>query len=382
MYSVSDHGIIISDRVRIEAYAEALRRAIKPGCCVADIGTGSGIFAFLACQAGARRVYAIEPEDSIQLARSIAKENGFADRIEFIQDFSTRVTLPERVDVIVSDMRDILPPYQHHFLALQDARRRFLAPNGILIPQSDTMWAAVAEAPETYSRHIGPWESNPYHLATESARHLVANSWEKARIAAESLLTEPQEWARLDYSTLDRTDVKGSVSWKVKRRGTGHGITVWFDTVLADGVGFSNAPDASPVCYANAFFFWEKAIPLAEGDLVSAEIQADLVGGDYLWQWKTTIQSGNNSHHTISKFDQATFYDRFPSPQVLRKAASDYSPSLSVEGEIYRYALSLMDGRNSVEQIARRLAERFPEQIVNWQDAMTRAGAISCQYGR
>src|SRR5687768_12813489 len=109
MYSISSYGKMIADSIRTQAYASAIGRAIKPDSVVLDIGTGIGIFAMLACQFGARRVYAIEPDDAIQVARETAAANGFADRIEFIQGLSTRIALPERVDVIVSDLRGVLP---------------------------------------------------------------------------------------------------------------------------------------------------------------------------------------------------------------------------------------------------------------------------------
>lgn len=49
MYSLSGYGDMIADRVRIEAFAQALRGAIRPGAVVMDIGTGPGIMAVLAC---------------------------------------------------------------------------------------------------------------------------------------------------------------------------------------------------------------------------------------------------------------------------------------------------------------------------------------------
>lgn len=81
VYTVTDHRRIVGDQGRVEAYAQALRRATRPGSVVADIGTGTGIMALLACRAGARRVYAIEPDDIIQVARALAQDNGLADRI-------------------------------------------------------------------------------------------------------------------------------------------------------------------------------------------------------------------------------------------------------------------------------------------------------------
>src|SRR5580765_20177 len=102
MYRVVDYGDMIADAVRMDAFVAALRGAVTPGCVVVDIGTGTGIFALLACSLGARRVYAIERNDTIEVARTIAAANGLSDRIEFRQALSTAVTLPEPADVIVA----------------------------------------------------------------------------------------------------------------------------------------------------------------------------------------------------------------------------------------------------------------------------------------
>src|SRR5690606_34435231 len=113
-YSVGDYGRMIADKVRIKAYIKALRQAIKPGAVVVDIGTGTGFFALLACQFGARHVYAIEPSHAIHVARELAEINGFSERITFIQNISSRVTLPARGDIIISDLRGVLPLHAHH----------------------------------------------------------------------------------------------------------------------------------------------------------------------------------------------------------------------------------------------------------------------------
>src|SRR5450631_1767928 len=120
MYSLSGYGNMIADRIRIEAFMQTLRIAIRPGAVVMDIGTGPGIMAVLACQLGAKRVYAIEPSEVIQAAREIAAANHCADKIEFFEDLSTKVTIPVRVDVIVSDLRGVLPLFEHHIPSIVD----------------------------------------------------------------------------------------------------------------------------------------------------------------------------------------------------------------------------------------------------------------------
>src|SRR5258708_17364372 len=109
MYSLDAYGSMIADRVRVGVYAQALRKTVREGSVVVEIGTGPGIFAVLACQLGASWVYAIEPSEIIQVAREVATPNGCADKIVFYEGPSNAVTLPPRRDVALSDLRDVLP---------------------------------------------------------------------------------------------------------------------------------------------------------------------------------------------------------------------------------------------------------------------------------
>jgi predicted RNA methylase len=261
LYSLSGYGSMIADHVRIEAYTEALRRNVRQGSVVLDIGTGPGIFAVLACQLGASRVYALELDNIIQVARDLAAANGCADRIEFIQDISTRVTLPERADVMISDLRGVLPFFQRHIPSITDARRRLLAPGGILIPRRDTVWVAVVEAPLHYGSVVDVWEHNLLDQNLRPARELAVNNIQKMRLKAEQLMTRPQLWATLDYATIADTDAQGELQWAVDRAGIGHGIVVWFDAELADGVGFSCSIDTPDGIYGSLFFPWRQPSP-------------------------------------------------------------------------------------------------------------------------
>jgi len=54
MYSLRSYGNMIADKGRTGPYVDALRRAVKPGSVVVDIGTGAGVLAFMACRFGAR----------------------------------------------------------------------------------------------------------------------------------------------------------------------------------------------------------------------------------------------------------------------------------------------------------------------------------------
>src|SRR6266851_2849998 len=150
MYSLETYGSMMADRVRLTAYREALRRAVRPGAVVADIGCGGGIFSLMACRAGARRVFAMETDPIIAVAREAAAAHGFLDRIVFLAGNSARLEIPERADVVVSDVRGVLPHFGRSMATIMDARKRFLAPGGAIIPQQDSVWAALSRASSFY----------------------------------------------------------------------------------------------------------------------------------------------------------------------------------------------------------------------------------------
>ena len=382
MYSVSAYGAMLADEARMEPYVEAMRRSVGPGDVVIDLGAGTGIFALLACQAGARKVYAIEPNAAIHVARQIAADNGFADRIEFIQDFSTKITLPEKAHVIFSDLRGRLPLYNGHLKTLTDAQQRLLAPGGILIPQRDTLWAAVVAAPELYEPYAGPWEQHNRGFKMQRARHVVINSWGAGKVAPDQLLVEPRVWAEIDYTAIEQTSFHSTLEWRVGQSGmagAAHGFCLWFDALLCEGVVFSNAPGKTAQVYGSAFFPWTTPVELADGDRVKIELRADLVDDDYQWSWKTAVLAENEIK---ADFSQSTFFGAVHSPAQLRKQASNYVPALSEEGEIAQFILSLMNGVRSQEEIVMDLLHRYPRRFADSRQALTHIAALSNQYSR
>lgn len=378
-YTLHGHGLMIADRVRMDAYQAALERTVRPGCVVLDIGTGTGLMAMLAARLGARRVYAVEPGDSIHLARAAARDSGLADRIEFIQDVSTRVELPERADVIVSDLRGVLPVFQQHVHSLADARERLLAPGGVLIPRADTLRAGPVEAEADWRGFTAPWTEHARGLDLSAPRRAVLNSWSKARIQPEQLLAEPRTWAVLEYGTRREPDVGGTLAWTVERDATAHGLAVWFHADLVDGIGFTTGPEGPDIIYGSGFFPWLEPVPLRRGDAVEVDLQARLVGSDHVWVWNTVVRRADGSR---VEFRQSTFLSQPSTPRDLRKRAHGFVPALDEDGRIDAAVLGMMDGAATLEQIARGLQRRFPERFRTWEEALSRVGRLSQAYAR
>ncbi|HEU4510765.1 MAG TPA: 50S ribosomal protein L11 methyltransferase [Pyrinomonadaceae bacterium] len=319
MYSLHFYGRMIAGGPRMDAYAAALHHTIKPDSVVMDLGCGPGVFALLACKLGARRVYAVEPESVIAIAREAAAANGYADQIEFFEEFSTRINLPEPATIIVSDLRGVLPWFQQHIPAIIDARQRLLARGGTLIPRRDVLWAAVVESANAYEEIVGPWEGNGFDLDLSAGTRRVTNTWRKTRIEPAELLTDPICWTTIDYYEVNSPDIRAEISWRAGRKGSAHGIAVWFDTVLVDGIGFSNHPNEPELIYGNGLFPFVKPVEVMEGERISVRLTAKMVEDNYVWCWDTDVFSRDDETRPKVSFKQSTFFGVPLSAEKLRE---------------------------------------------------------------
>ncbi len=314
-YSLFAFGGMIGpgSQIRVKAYAEALRRTIVPEqSVVLEIGTGAGFFALLAAKFGAQHVYAIDSSPSVHVGQELAVANGVDDRITFMQKLSTQTHLPERVNIIVSDIRGALPWLQHHIPSIVDARERLLAPDGVLIPGHDTVWAAVVHAPRLYAQHVAPWDDNAYGLDLSAARGRTTNHQRKGRVKPDNLLVEPQPIATLDYHTITNPNTQSTLHWTVSKANRAHGLSVWFDTELVPTIGYSNAPSAPHIpIYSQMFFPWTEPVQLVEGDTIAVTFRVHLMQQRYVWHWTTQVNRADG-HGAKARFAQASFAANAP----------------------------------------------------------------------
>ncbi len=318
-YSIHAYAAMMADRVRIKAYDAALGHHVAQDSVVLDLGAGAGILSLLACAHGARVVYAIESEDIIQTARELAAANGFSDRIQFIQEHSTRVTLPERADLLVCDLRGTLPLHGKSLSAILDARTRLLKPGAPVIPQKDILRMALAQAGDLHAKLTRPWEGLFPHLNLEPLRNQLCHQWGRYHLGEGALLSRPQTWHVLDYTSVQDQNIAGRASCTATRNGLGHGLFLWFDADLAPNIGFSAMGEEAPKVYGRAFFPWPEPLPLKAGDRVEVEIRADLVGEEYLWRWTSSWYSESPTSPPKRRFEQNSFLGTPFSLQSLKK---------------------------------------------------------------
>jgi protein arginine N-methyltransferase 1 len=172
------------------------------------------------------------------------------------------------------------------------------------------------------------------------------------------------------------------LSWSVNQSGTGHGVAIWFDRVVADGIELSNEPGAPAKrvsgVYGTAFFPWPKPVDLKLGDIIAVRIKANLVNDDYVWCWESTVHGGALDEK--AKFSQSTMASLFLTFDALKRRG-DGIPESNDDTRIDCFILSKIDGRRSLRQIADATAIRFPSSFNSWEQALWRVGEVTSRYG-
>ncbi|KAL0915321.1 hypothetical protein M5K25_015731 [Dendrobium thyrsiflorum] len=152
---------MLSDRVRMDAYYNAIfnNKHHFAGKVVLDVGTGSGILAIWSAQAGARKVYAVEATKMAEHAKALAHANNVEDIVQVIEGSMEEVSLPEKVDVIISEWMGYFLLRESMFDSVICARDKWLKPSGVMYPSHARMWVAPVRS------GLGDQKMNDYETA-------------------------------------------------------------------------------------------------------------------------------------------------------------------------------------------------------------------------
>jgi protein arginine N-methyltransferase 1 len=354
MYSVLSYGRMAVDGARIDAYGRAIERAVRPGSIVVDLGCGTGIMSLLALRAGARRVHAIEMDSSVWLARDLAAANGYGDRLVVHHGSSFDVDLDEPADVVIADLRGSSPLFGENLTAMEDAKRRLLAPGGVLMPVRDRLFVALAET-DAHRQGLGrgwaSFERNGFDAA--AARFATLNCTytdEGMTINANQLVSEAKVWAELEYGEPFSHSLSATVDLAITRGGTAHSLAIWFEATIYEDLAYTNAPGHDMV-YSRILLPLLEPVRVSVGETAHVTIRTDY-GGDQ-WAWDTAIAGR-------PRVRQATFLGLPASPQSLLRASLEATPSRSSPGDRAARILAMMDGTRSVREIVDALAASEP----------------------
>ncbi|XYH95781.1 50S ribosomal protein L11 methyltransferase [Sorangium sp. So ce1128] len=149
------HELMLKDGIRMTAFKAAIDEAVRPGMVVLDLGTGTGILAEWALRAGAERVYGIELRtDVLSAAVEAIGRAGVGHRFFPVNELSYRAHLPERVDLIISEIMGNLADNEDCIAILNDARARFLKTDGQMLPRAVESYLVPVAAESAHERVV------------------------------------------------------------------------------------------------------------------------------------------------------------------------------------------------------------------------------------
>lgn len=283
---LSAHRVMLGDELRVAAFAKAISETVKEGDVVVDLGTGTGMLAFLAVQAGARKVYAIERSQIINIAREVACVNGMRDKIEFHQGEAKSLRLPEKVDVVVSETIGHMGIAEDFLDNIAYARGEFLKPGGSLVPKGIAMYAAPVQCREAYD-NLAFWKRTIHGIDfSPVALHSAARVYIH-RFMPQHLLAAPKLVREFAFYSINQSrDIHARLTFNITSPGHLHGFSGWFKVVLNDQTYIDTSPFASPTHWDQCYF------PVIDLEEVQPGFQVNLdltLRHTNAWSWQAAV---------------------------------------------------------------------------------------------
>jgi type I protein arginine methyltransferase len=277
--SLPVHIMMLNDHARTKSYIAAINEVVRPEDIVLDIGTGTGILAMSAAKAGAKHVYAIEATPIGQVAKAMFKANGVEDKITLLQGWSTQLQLPERADVLVSEIIGNEPLAENVLQVTGDAVHRLLKPNARLIPSKVKIYGLPVIIPQsTLIKHtcvgetLQQWKSwyglDFTPLATTAQRDSqlffinpqLAKEWKQ--------FSDPVLLMDADLRFLKHLNFKQTATSVATSSGEVNGILICFELELSPSVQLSTHPQEADEsnCWKSPVWILGEPLSLMKGN--------------------------------------------------------------------------------------------------------------------
>jgi Ribosomal protein L11 methyltransferase (PrmA) len=260
------HVGMLNDRARTSSFLAGIKEVVHPGDVVVDIGTGTGVLAMAAAHAGAKRVYAIEASSIGETAKCIFEVNGVADRITLLQGWSTHLSLPERADVLVSEIIGNEPLGEGVLETTADARKRLLKPQARFVPNRIQIFGLPVTVPDAELAKNMPtaqtlkewrsWYGIDFGPLAEVARRSSQAFFVRPHKAKSwTAFSEPILLAEVNLKEVERYLIDNSTNVTASCPGELNGLLVYFELDVSPTTRLSTHPE-----HADANCSWRSMV--------------------------------------------------------------------------------------------------------------------------
>jgi protein arginine N-methyltransferase 1 len=294
------HDRMLADSVRCETYWDGLQKHIEAGDVVVDLGTGSGVLAFFASRAGARRVHAIEHGPLADAAEAVAADNGIAN-VELHRTHSRKLKLPAKVDVIVHEQIGEVLFNEQVVENVVDLRDRVLKPGGKILPAHLALFIEPVElSREGYLPYA--WQQKLHGIDFAALKPFAEA--QPQRYQFQTLEPFPfGQWLAdrapalvVDLHTATASSLPKEIAFQrtVITAGNLDGMAVFFDVGFDEELSFGNAPDAPVTSWAIPLLRTERTA-VTPGQVIRFELRAGDLADPPTWDWTIDVSDGNGS---------------------------------------------------------------------------------------
>ena len=358
---LEEHRRYLADDRKVDAYRRALAEVVGPDDVVLDLGSGTGLLGYLACDAGAASVVAVDVGDIVSLARRIAADNGYADRIRHVKAASVAMDLDEPADVAVCDQIGGLVHDAGVLRFFADARRRLLAPGARLVPASFRIHAA----PVTFDQGrdaVDFWSTRPAGFDVSAGRDTAANTEWRYEVDPEVVTRLAQGSELAAFAADADVPIGGTATFGVTESGRFDGYLGWFEAQMSPSVTLPNDP-WSPERFGRwcNFYPLEAAVAVEPGARIELSIDIRPRIGVISWSTRTTQADGE-----VVAGRQSTFGGSFLDRETVEGAVVDEPVATSADRvAALREAIDLLDGTRSATDLRAALADRVGTGFVS-----------------
>jgi len=269
------HEEMLKDSVRTGSYRNAMlhNAHLFEGKTVLDVGCGTGILSMFAAKAGAKHVVGIDMSNIIDQAQKIIEANGFKDTITLVKGKLEDVELPmEKFDIIVSEWMGYFLLYESMLDTVLLARDKYLAPGGLIFPDTATIYLAAIEDQEYKDEKINFWE-NVYGFDFSCIKDIALREPLVDTVDLKSVVTDPFCIKHIDLLTAKKEDLTFTAPFELNatRNDYAHAFLAWFDISFAathKPVKFSTGPHAKYTHWKQTVFYTQQTITINEGDKI------------------------------------------------------------------------------------------------------------------
>lgn len=244
---LSQQQNMMQDYIRTSTYQRAILNNMEDfkDKVVLDVGAGSGILSFFAVQAGARKVFAVEASSMAKHAECLVYHNKVSDKVVVIPGKIEEITLPEPVDVIVSEPMGYML-FNERMLETYLHAKKWLKPQGKMFPTRGDLHIAPFSDTCLYMEQLNKanfWYQQSFHgvdlsslreaAVKEYFRQPVVDTFD-VRICLAKSLRHTVDFERATESDLHCIEIP--LQFSLLQSGELHGLAFWFDVAFAGSV--------------------------------------------------------------------------------------------------------------------------------------------------